>query len=377
MITEKDMANKANSIVDLYSELQQQIIFRIVDLIHDSKFDSVDENNVLLWQVEQLNRAGLLTEDTIQLLSSVTDEAEAKIKSLVLDNGQTVNTEINQQLTKLTSTQPKVLPNNQQILNGLLNQTYKDLNNVTNESVGSRNQQNNTATRAFRDIINKTTVETISGLKTHERAINDAIYRMIDSGLQTNLVDSAGRRMSLEGYIRSVINTTTHRTFNETRMNSMDGFGVTLVTMDSHPSARPACAPIQGHVVNRVPRSDTKFDPDYDTIYDHGYGEAGGTQGINCHHSLFPFIKGVNTNPFGQYDPDEAIAKGKIQQKQRALERNVRLDKKKLEVAKRLDDEDGINHYKNMLANHRAKIRSLVKDNDFLYRDYSREKIYD
>lgn len=371
------MSNKADSIVDLYSELQQQIIFRIINLIGATNADKVDASNVLLWQAEQLKKAGLLSNHTIELLADVTGKAESQIRSLVLDDGRTINNEINRQLEHFTDMHPKVMPDNSNILSNLLNQTYKDINNVTNETLGGNNQANNAAVRAFRKVVNQSTVETISGLKTHERAINDAIYRMIDSGLQTNLVDSAGRRMSLEGYIRSVINTTAHRTFNETRMNSMDGFGVTLVAMDSHPSARPACAPIQGHVVNRVPRSDTKFDPDYDTIYDHGYGEAGGTQGINCHHSLFPFIKGVNTNPFEQYDPDEAIAKGKVQQKQRALERNVRLDKKKLEVAKRLGDEDGINHYKNMLANHRAKIRSLVKDNDFLYRDYSREKIYD
>ncbi len=53
---EKNMSSKADSIVDLYSELQQQIIFRIINLIGASKADKVDSSNVLLWQAEQLKR---------------------------------------------------------------------------------------------------------------------------------------------------------------------------------------------------------------------------------------------------------------------------------------------------------------------------------
>lgn len=376
MITEKNMSSKADSIVDLYTDLQQQIIFRIINLIGATNADKVDASNVLLWQAEQLKKAGLLSNQTIELLADVTGKAESQIRSLVLDDGRTINNEINRQLEHLTDVHPKVMPDNSNILNNLLNQTYKDINNVTNETLGGNNQANNAAVRAFRKVVNQSTVETISGLKTHERAVNDAIYKLADSGLETNLVDSAGRRWALDSYVRSVVNTTAHRTFNETRMHSMGEFGVTLVTMDSHAASRPACAPIQGHILNRVPRDDPNFDSEYDTIFDHGYGTPAGTQGINCHHSLFPYVKGVSTNSFKPHDPDEAVKNGQIRQQQRALERNVRRDKKMLEVAKRLNDEEKINHYKNMLATHRGRIRQLVKDNDFLYRDYSREKIY-
>ena len=237
------MSSKADSIVDLYTDLQQQIIFRIINLIGATNADKVDASNVLLWQAEQLKKAGLLSNQTIELLADVTGKAESQIRSLVLDDGRTINNEINRQLANLTDTHPHVMPDNSNILNNLLNQTYKDINNVTNETLGGSNQANNSAVRAFRKVINQSTVETISGLKTHERAVNDAIYQLADSGLETNLVDSAGRRWALDSYVRSVINTTAHRTFNETRMNSMNEFGVTLVTMDSHAASRPACAP--------------------------------------------------------------------------------------------------------------------------------------
>jgi len=84
-------------------------------------------------------------------------------------------------------------------------------------------------------------------------------------------------------------------------------------------------------VVNTVPSSDPRYNPKYDSIYNHGYGEPAGTQGINCHHSLYPFIEGVNTNPFHHPDTEQSIKNGDIQQKQRAWERNVRCDKKLIE----------------------------------------------
>lgn len=52
-----------------------------------------------------------------------------------------------------------------------------------------------------------------------------------------------------------------------------------LALMSSHPNSRPACAWIQGHVVNIVPPESSDYNDKYDSIYNHGYGEPSGTQG--------------------------------------------------------------------------------------------------
>src|SRR5699024_9758004 len=135
---------------------------------------------------------------------------------------------------------------------------------------------------------------------------------------------------------------------------------VTLAMMSSHAAARPACAPIQGLVVNVVPPDDPRYNSKYDSIYNHGYGEPSGTQGINCHHELFPYIEGVSTNPFTHPNTQKAIENGKIQQKQRALERRIRNDKKSLDYTKELNDIGGSYKYKNLLNRHRYELRNLV-----------------
>ena len=88
-----------------------------------------------------------------------------------------------------------------------------------------------------------------------------------------------------------------------------------------------------------------------------------------------PYIKGVSHNYFEKYDPKEAVAKMKIQQKQRYYERGVRKNKRKLELAKRAGDADGISKYSAGVRGYQAKLRKIVKEHDFLARQYSREQI--
>lgn len=241
-------------------------------------------------------------------------------------------------------------------------QTWTDLKNNVNESLVSRNNGQSAVTKAYRQILTESTTATVTGLMTHEDAVQAAMYRVVDKGLPTTLIDKVGRNWSIEGYTRMVVNTTVNRAFNEVRLQRMKDFDMHLALMSSHPNSRPACAPIQGHVVNLVSPSDPDFDPHYDSIFNHGYGEPSGTQGINYRHILFPYEPGVSENHQPQYDPDEAIKNGKLVQQQRARERAIRDAKKRLRARQ-------------------AKLRDFIKEtnagkkNPILVRDYSREKI--
>ncbi|GEO77779.1 hypothetical protein FD29_GL001919 [Companilactobacillus mindensis DSM 14500] len=86
-------------------------------------------------------------------------------------------------------------------------------------------------------------------------------------------------------------------------------------------------------------------------------------------------MEGISTNPFEHPNTAKAIANGEIQQHQRALERKVRHDKKMIHYSEKMKDVVGQSHYKDMLSRHRSQLRDVVKNYDFLHRDYSREKI--
>ena len=371
----------ASKISDYYQALEGQIFNLIVNALKKGDYKHVDQNDVVMWQAQQLQKIGQLNRQVIKLLSKKDGISQQAIEDMIKFHGMAITDEIDGQLERLTGKHVGVSNDASMLVSGIAQQTWTDLQNNVNESLVSRNYGQSAVTKAYRQVLTESTTATVTGLMTHADAVQSAMYRVVDKGLPTNLTDKAGRNWSLEGYTRMVVNTTVNRTFNEVRLQRMSDFDMHLALMSSHPNSRPACAPIQGHVVNLVSPSDPDFDPHYDSIFNHGYGEPAGTQGINCRHILFPYEPGVSENHQPQYDPGEAIANGKLVQQQRARERAIRDAKKRLAVAEQLGDEKMISQTKTLLQARQAKLRQFISENNagrdtpLLTRDYTREKI--
>ena len=371
----------ASKTSDYYQELEVQIFKLIIDALQKGDYKHVDQNDVVMWQAQQLSKINQLNHQVIKLLSKKDGISQKAIEDMVKFHGMAIADEIDSQLERLTNKDIGVSDEVKLLVSGIAQQTWTDLQNNVNESLVSRNYGQSAVTKAYRQVLTESTTATVTGLMTHADAVESAMYRVVDKGLPTNLTDKAGRNWSLEGYTRMVVNTTVNRTFSEVRLQRMSDFDMHLALMSSHPNSRPDCAPIQGHVVNLVPASDPTFNPHYDSIFNHGYGEPSGTQGINCRHILFPYEPGVSENHQPQYDPDEAIKNGKLVQQQRARERAIRDAKKRLAVAEQLGDEKMISQTKTLLSARQAKLRQFIsdtnagKDPPILTRDYTREKI--
>lgn len=383
MTTRDDFQKLANKIINLYSNLQEQIFKVIIDTLKDGDYKHVSKDDVVTWQAKQLAQLGKLNQRVIKLMSKADGLSEDAIKDLIKFHGIKIVNEIDNQLQDMTNSSQPISADTQNTLGAIVSQTWTDLNNNINESLISRNYGTTATTRVYRQILTESTVATVSGLMTHQKAVESAVYRAVDRGLPTKLTDKAGHNWSIEGYARMVVNTTVNRTYNELRLQRMKDFDMHLALMSSHPNSRPACAWIQGHVVNLVPPESPNYDDRYDSIYNHGYGTPAGTQGINCRHVLFPYVPGVNVNHQPQYDPKEAIKNGKLVQQQRARERAIRDAKRRLKAAEKLGDKNKINQAKTLIRARQAKLRDFIKETNtgkeipILARDYDREKIID
>lgn len=370
-------------IIDAYSTLQEQIFEVIINTLKESDYKHVDKEDVVLWQAEQLQKLGRLNLQAIKLMAETDGLSQTAIEDLIKFHGLQIKQEIDSKLQHVTGSPIPSSEETELLIKGIVDQTWNDLQNNVNETLITRNYGNSAITQTYRRILTESTAATVSGLMTHEDAVNLAIQRAVDRGLPTKLIDKAGHNWSLEGYVRMVINTTVNRTYNEIRLQRMKDFDMHLALMSSHPDSRPACAYIQGHVVNLVPPESPDFNPRYDSIYNHDYGKPSGTQGINCRHILFPYVPGVNENHQPQYDPKEAIKNGKLVQQQRARERAIRDAKRRLKAAEKLDDKKMIDQTKTLLRARQAKLREFIKETNvgkeipILVRDYTREKISD
>ena len=374
----EQMLAKADKIADYYVKLQQKIFYLLIDSFKTTRPELInqdDPDSILEWRLRALSKIGALTKDTIKIVSNTSGKSESYIYDLIKDDGLEVAKDINAELSDALKQNKPISPEVNSIISSYAAQTFRDINNNVNQSLLSTNYSKNGAVRAYQDIINQTVLEVQTGLKTPDRALKDNIYKWRDNGIKTNLVDKAGHNWSLEGYTRTVIRTTAARTYNDLRIQSMKDFDSVLATMSSHPASRPACAPIQGKIVNIVPKESPRCDPEYPSIYDYGYGKPSGCFGINCGHKLYPYIKGVSHNFQKQYDPKEAVEKQKIQQKQRYYERNIRRLKYDLDLARRQNDVASERKFSQAIRGNQAKLRDLVKNNDFLTRQYDREQI--
>lgn len=371
----------ADYIAGLYSGLEDSIFKLIINALKDGDYKHVDQADVVMWQAQQLQKIGRLNRDAIKLMARTDGLSEDAVKDLIKFHGMKIVDEVDSQLKRATKQSQPLSVDVTNKLDAIADQTWTDLQNNVNESLVTRNYQHSAVTRAYRQILTESTIATVSGATSHEDAVKHALYKAVDQGLPTRLVDKAGHNWSIDGYTRMVTTTTVNRTYNDLRLQRMKDFDMHLALMSSHPNSRPACAPIQGHVVNLVPSGDPNYDPKYDSIYNHGYGEPSGTLGINCRHVLYPYAPGLSTNHQPQYDPDEAIKNGKLVQAQRARERAIRDAKKRLKAAEELGDEEMINRTKTLVRARQSKMRDFIKDTNaghktpILTRDYDRERI--
>lgn len=375
----KQIQIDGETITNLYSNLESRIFTEIIKVLQRGKYADVTADNVLQWQAKQLANAGMLFDGVIKLLAEYDHLDPDYIRQTLQDDGYQIMDEVSQELQEHGRPAQPISDDLTNTLDSAVRQTTDTLNNIINQTLLSHNLGVNPAMRAYQEILKRSTLTTVSGLKTHEQAIKDAIYQQVERGIPI-LRDKAGRIWSIEGYTRTVLTTTANRIYNDLRTKRMQEMGQVLCVMTSHPNSREACAYIQGHVVNVVPPEDPKFNSKYDSIYNHGYGTPAGTLGINCRHMLIPYTEGVNTNHQPQYDPEEAIKNGKLVQQQRARERAIRDAKKRLKAAEDLGDVEMVNQTKTLLRARQGKLREFIKDTNaghkvpILTRDYSREK---
>ncbi|MCQ9315325.1 phage minor capsid protein [Pediococcus pentosaceus] len=378
MATPQQLKDQASNIAGIYSDLQDEILKQIIKRLNDDSLAKMKRDDVLKWQVQKMSELHLLNEDTLDYISKSVSKSHKAVKELLSNISKTAVNNVDGDLQRATGKEKQPMNSVEQVLNAYSNQTMGEVNNNVNQSLISSNFDDTAQAQAYTDIINKTVAKVVTGLKSPQQALADTVYQWQNQGgLKSGFVDKGGHHWTLQGYANTVIQSTVPRTYGAITKQRMDDYDYHLVLYPAHLSAREACAPIQGLVVNMVPPSDSKFDPNYDTVYNHGYGTAGGALGINCSHWNFTvFVPGVSTNNLHPVDPDTAIANAKIQQDQRRMERAIRQSKSKLQAAEELGDQDGIKHFKLQIRNQQAAVRQLVKKHDFLSREYSREKVY-
>lgn len=204
--------------------------------------------------------------------------------------------------------------------------------------------------------------ETITGVSSWNTAVRHATQRMKDGGI-TGFIDHAGRHWDAETYVAMDIRTTMYNSGRAAVWETNEGFGNDLYIVSYHNGARPLCYDWQNKVIsaNNVSRDVADLDGNVVHVYAQNettYGEPAGLFGINCKHYPSPFVPGVSAVRGQVQDKAENDKQYAESQKQRALERNLREQKRDLEMMKAQGADEDI------IRAQREKVRAASKEID-------------
>lgn len=357
-----------SNIVDIYRALEVEIFEQIA-----KRLKVKGHVHVLEWQVEKLAQLNMLNRSTLKELSKVSGRSVDEIKKIISEAGYGATRDVDKQLEKVFD--PKPLPNDlDHVLTGYFNQTWLEMDNLVNQTLLTTQYGKGSVARLYESIINETTAKVLSGVQTHQKALEETILKWADKGIDSGFVDKGGHTWSLERYVDTVLRSTVNNTYNKMTTARMAEYDVYTVIMTSVVDAAPRCASCQGRVLDIRPVS--QADSGYPSIYEFGYGRAGGTLGVNCRHRIIAFVPGINTNNQPQYDSEEIEKRYKMRQAQRTIERRIRKTKKNIVITEALGS-DKLDHYTKLLKAQQLQMRELLKKADAsqLSRNYKREKV--
>lgn len=367
-LNDQQLMLMADNVSDIYRQLCNDLFDNVVERLHDRGTYYLDQQPYL-WQLEKMADVGMLNNHNIKLIAEYSGIAEKQIRYIIENEGYQVYKDTHAQLNSNAYSY--------QVMKDLIsysNQAIHDVHNLINTTLPKSVQA------TYKDIIETTVAKVITGMAAPQKALDETIMKFQERGFY-GYTDRAGRRQRADAYARTVIKTTARRTFNEMRMRPAQELGIDTFYYSIKAAAREMCAPLQNQIVT-TGRARTEEGVKIFALDDYGYGKPGGCQGINCGHTMTPFIPGVNYMPDIDDDlkgltEEQAIKNANVQSKQRAMERAIRASKERLHVAKTMHNDELTAKYKTRLTEQKRALKSYVDKYPFLYRDRERERYYD
>ena len=377
----------AETIDSVYIDLEARLMQNIAR--HLSDWDQpIDTDR---WLLQKLGEIGKLNKENIKLIAQMSGISQTAAERMLNDMADEAIQNMEpgfQYLARKGMAEEAVdyakSKNVKQTMNNLLRQA-KDSLNLTNTTMLNKAQEafitlaQNTAEEALK-IMNNNTSAVITGAESRQRALRNTIRQFNDAGI-TGFVDRRGRSWTPEAYVNMSMRTTASSVSDEVQTARCKDYGINLIAIDAHSGARPKCAKDQGKIFDLNNNSGYTEDLHgkkirYYPWNSSSYGEPDGILGINCGHHKFPFVPGVNVQ---RYFPTEDLDANnrlyKQTQVQRALERDVRKQKRECMLYDELGDTEAFEEAAVKLKEKEAKLKGYTDQHDNLHRRKDREQV--
>lgn len=194
----------------------------------------------------------------------------------------------------------------------------------------------------YRQTVNRVQLAMATGSITYEKAVDMAVADFLAQGI--NCIEySNGRRVNIADYVRMVLRTTSTRAALQGKSERFKASGYDTVQVSSYGMCSKTCLPWQGRVYINDAFMDWQGETKYEGDVKYGRSEYCGkwfpllssaiAEGLfhpNCKHGIGLYIDGSTKLP-EPLDNSDIERRYKEEQHQRALEREVRKAKRKVE----------------------------------------------
>lgn len=355
-----------------YIEMENELLLNIARKLSAGKpmeIDKWDETNnqpivgsggVNEWQLERLKELGGLNEENAKIISKYSGKTQAEVEK-VFERAREIGTQVDKEILELG------------IKAGILNeinpitedyQVKKILKSSINEVLTTFNIQNNSlltsAGNSYSEIVNKVSSAVMSGTKTTNTAMQEAVSKLAENGL-TGFTAKNGAQWSPEAYTKMVIRTNTQNTINRVQEERMALAGNDYIEISSHLGARPLCSQDQGQIFSLSGDTTPIQDGNGMVIKPRAwssstYGKPAGILGINCGHSRYAFVPNLSIKRDKDFTKEENDKAYMEKQQQRLYERKIRNKKREIAMLKESNSEqDYIKSKTRELSNYRKE----------------------
>ena len=355
-----------------YIEMENELLLNIARKLSAGKpmeIDKWDETNnqpivgsggVNEWQLERLKELGGLNEENAKIISKYSGKTQAEVEK-VFERAREIGTQVDEEILELG------------IKAGILNeinpitedyQVKKILKSSINEVLTTFNIQNNSlltsAGNSYSEIVNKVSSAVMSGTKTTNTAMQEAVSKLAENGL-TGFTAKNGAQWSPEAYTKMVIRTNTQNTINRVQEERMALAGNDYIEISSHLGARPLCSQDQGQIFSLSGDTTPIQDGNGMVIKPRPwssstYGKPAGILGINCGHSRYAFVPNLSIKRDKYFTKEENDKAYREKQQQRLYERKIRNKKREIAMLKESNSEqDYIKSKTRELSNYRKE----------------------
>lgn len=302
----------------LHIDIMRRMVRRIMERLgrgDDYILTAIDK-----WHIENLQQAGYLLEDIQKEIAKATKLQEQEILEAMEDAGVKALS-YDDKIYQSVGLSPVPLTQSPELIR-LMQRNYEatlgEWSNFT-RTMAKQTQS------LFLSELDRAYNLVSTGALSYTQAVSEVIDNVASEGVVVEY--ESGRTDTLETATLRAVRTGISQAAAQIQIARMDEMGIDLVVTSSHLGARPSHQVWQGQIFSRT---GTKY-PDF--VTETGYGTVTGLCGVNCRHSFYPYVEGMN-NPFEQYDSEENLEQYKNEQRQRLLERRIRQTKRRVMTKK-------------------------------------------